>query len=784
MYFRLLSVSMYCAALGLAACGGGVGGGVQKAELERVETERDAAQADAKAARADIAQLTAQAAAKDAELRTARGRATDLEGQLQAAGARATALEAQLKTANDGAAALRTQLAAANARVTGLEGQLKTANDEAAALRTQLATANARVTELEGQLKTANDEAAALRTQLATANARVTTLETEKAALETRLDNETLAFGENIETLRQPRGAKVAATRRMPDAAIAFHEGFDPRGNYSAQTGYTATGGTYTAMTMPRPPGHVEGSPSVLGTDNPATARFPGRGTVFRGGLRATRARADAAYAGATAGVDVGDRILAFHVGGYSRQDRLIIQGRRTDYRYAPSRATGSAAEDGLIRATDDNNMTWKNWDAIPQASFRYYDDERGFSMSFGGTADGALIFGDLEPFAAKGRVEDDLEHDNKITNDIEISFGAPSPDPYGERGYWWLMDTPSPKRDLVRDDDGNPVATTEAEGNYRWMEADGVTPQTNADGDELYVSLAERPIDVRAGVYEAFLSNHAGAAAGPDGTEDTADDVQRYLRYAAYGLFRFIDYNTATPRPGRIHTFHYGFDAFDVDPEGNPTATPSVPPPTEDSIAATFAGKTSGWILMPAYADVTRGVDRLSNCGAAGTTLCESNHIDRMIRLRGDIALTACIGGGGCAGGFATADANKIEGTISGMEYSPGIGAGWTDRQTADVAAAHEIIHGTLNLEGDIDPDGSYEGDARPESTAEPRTDGDGSHPMAEVWDRGGFEGAFYGPRDGLETAGTWWVPGKHYNNDYAGLIGSFGAACTDCGE
>ena len=784
MYFRLLSVSMYCAALGLAACGGGVGGGVQKAELERVEAERDAAQADAKAARADIAQLTAQAAATDAELRTARGRVTELEGQLQAARARATALEAQLKTANDGAAALRTQLAAAGSRATALEAQLKTANDGAAALRTQLAEANARVTGLEERLTTANARVTTLETEKTALETEKAALETRNAALETQLDDETLAFGENIETLRQPRGAKIAATRRMPDAAIAFHEGFDPRGSSSAQTGYTATGGTYTPMEMPRPPGHVEGSPSVLGTDNPATARFPGRGTVFRGGLRATRARADAAYAGATAGVDMGDRILAAHVGGYGRQDRLIIQGRRTDYRFAPSRAANSDAEDGLIRATDDNDVTWKNWDAIPQASFRYYDDERGFSMSFGGTDDGALIFGDLEPFAAKGRVEDDLEHDNKITNDIEISFGAPSPDPYGERGYWWLMDTPSPKRDLVRDDDGNPVTTTEAEGNYRWMEADGVTPKTGAGGDNLYVSLADRPIDVRAGVYEAFLSNHAGAAAGPDGTEDTADDVQRYLRYAAYGLFRFTDYNTATPRPGRIHTFHYGFDAFDVDPEGSPTATPSVPPPTEDSIAATFAGKTSGWILMPAYADVTRGVDRLSNCGAAGTTRCDSNHIDRMIRLRGDIALTACIGGGGCAGGFATADANKIEGAISGMEYSPRIGAGWTDRQTADVAAAHEIIHGTLNLEADIAPDGSYEGDARPESTPEPRTDGNGTYPMAEAWDRGGFEGAFYGPRDDLETAGTWWVPGKHYNNDYAGLIGSFGAACTDCGE
>ena len=784
MYFRPLSVSMYCAVLGLAACGGGVGGGVQKAELERVEAARDAAQADAKAARADIAQLTAQVAATDAELRTARGRVTELEGQLQAARARATALEAQLKTANDGAAALRTQLAAAGSRATALEAQLKTANDGAAALRTQLAEANARVTGLEERLATANARVTTLETEKAALETEKAALETRNAALETQLDDETLAFGENIETLRQPRGAKVAATRRMPDAAIAFHEGFDPRGSSSAQTGYTATGGTYTPMEMPRPPGHVEGSPSVLGTDNPATARFPGRGTVFRGGLRATRARADAAYAGATAGVDMGDRILAAHVGGYGRQDRLIIQGRRTDYRFAPSRAANSDAEDGLIRATDDNDVTWKNWDAIPQASFRYYDDERGFSMSFGGTDDGALIFGDLEPFAAKGRVEDDLEHDNKITNDIEISFGAPSPDPYGERGYWWLMDTPSPKRDLVRDDDGNPVTTTEAEGNYRWMEADGVTPKTGAGGDNLYVSLADRPIDIRAGVYEAFLSNHAGAAAGPDGTEDTADDVQRYLRYAAYGLFRFTDYNTATPRPGRIHTFHYGFDAFDVDPEGSRTATPSVPPPTEDSIAATFAGKTSGWILMPAYADVTRGVDRLSNCGAAGTTRCDSNHIDRMIRLRGDIALTACIGGGGCAGGFATADANKIEGAISGMEYSPRIGAGWTDRQTADVAAAHEIIHGTLNLEADIAPDGSYEGDARPESTPEPRTDGNGTYPMAEAWDRGGFEGAFYGPRDDLETAGTWWVPGKHYNNDYAGLIGSFGAACTDCGE
>ena len=717
------------------------------------------------AAETDVTRLTGDVAAKDAELRTARARATELEGQLAAARGRATELEGQLKTATDGAAALRTQLAAANARADELKGQL--------------AAANARVATLE------REKAA---------------LEREKAALDAQLDIATLLFGENVDRpAARPVGARVERTRRVPVGAdgveIVIHEGYDARAGtgWGEHIKYTATAGAdpYTPREAPPAVVHAEDSPSILGAGNPATTHFPGRGTVFRGELRAPQARADQAYVDANGGT-LGDYIRASAVGGYAAKERLRIQGRRTDDPSAPSVA--GAAEDGLIRAADDADSTWKSSDAIPQMSFRYYDDERGWTMLFGGTGDGALIFGDLEAFAAKGPVGSDLEHDNKVTDDLEISFGAPSPDPYGERGYRWLMDVPSPKRDLVRDDDGDPVTVpiaagaTVPEGHYKWMDADGTNQLTNGDGVPLYVRLRDDPIAGvhGGGAYEAFLSNHAGPDAGTDGIAGTADDEQLYLQYAAYGLFRFLGYDARDLWASRLQTFHYGFDAFDGDP-----ATPDIPADTADPIAATFSGRTAGWILLPANnteeVHTTHGFNGLPHCGDAGNANCPSNWIGDMVRLRGNVALTACIGGNGtCAFGAGADDdveANKVSGAISGLEYATVAGA-WTNRETAVIDRGHRTVHGTINLAGDIGSGGRYNGDATPETEGEPQTNGGGDFPMSYTWGAGEFEGAFYGPQDALETAGTWWTPAAPHIPQYAGMIGSFGAVCTDCAE
>ena len=69
--------------------------------------------------------------------------------------------------------------------------------------------------------------------------------------------------------------------------------------------------------------------------------------------------------------------------------------------------------------------------------------------------------------------------------------------------------------------------------------------PIIGAAGTPMCSSRTVPPEDnPTAGVYEALLTNYAG-------TDD--DDDARYLKYAAYGLFRFIDTNTTQIRPGRI---------------------------------------------------------------------------------------------------------------------------------------------------------------------------------------------------------------------------------------
>ncbi len=743
-----------------------------------IRAELDESQTGLAAARAALAD-------ERAALATARAEATRLAGVV-------TARTGERDTA-------RRDLAAARAEVTRLEGVVAARQRELDARTGDLKDRTAERDKAQRDLAAARADVTRLEGEVTRLEGVVTARTTERDEARRRLDALTLAFGEDVEMPEgNPLGSSVERTRRMAIGGadgvdLSFRVGFDARAgtSWSQQIRYTATGGTYTPRPAPGPVGYTADTPMLFGTETPPQTIFPGRGTVFRGGLRAPRARADSTTA-TRLSVSVGAYILATERGGYAPKERLMIQGRRVES--GPSFDADSAAADGLVRAAGDKARAWRNWDAVPQTSFRY-DPEGGLTMFFGGTADGALIFGDLEPFAAKGGAAGDLDRDNRIVDDIDISFGAPKPDPYGDRGYWWLMETPNPKRDLKRDADGDPVLVgiaageTVPEGHYKWMGANVGDPQETdpVSGNPAYVTLEDDPpAGFVAGTYEAFLSNHAGAAAGADETPGTADDEQRYLRYAAYGLFNFVDYNTSDARPGRFQTFHYGFDAFDEDAG---TATPAVPPVTENSIAATFAGKTSGWVLLPVNRNhldhTTWGEPRGRVCGNAGTAQCTGTFISQLIRLRGDVALTACIGGGGCSG-IAAADANEIEGSISNFEYAPQVGY-WTNRDSGVLDRVARTLHGRIDLAGTISADGAYKGAVTPNTEQERTTqevEGTNMAAMSYTWGEGEFEGAFYGPQDALETAGTWWVPAREHIPEYAGMAGSFGARCTDCGE
>ena len=230
-------------------------------------------------------------------------------------------------------------------------------------------------------------------------------------------------------------------------------------------------------------------------------------------------------------------------------------------------------------------------------------------------------------------------------------------------------------------------------------------------------------------GSYELWLSNYAGADSG------TAGDTHRYLSYAAYGLFK----HNGAGRLGRFSTFHYGLDSFG----------PSNPLPTEaaGSFTGTFKGRTRGFVVT----------------SRAPRSRAGWGFVETLYHLRGDLALTAKIGTTG----------NRVEGTISNLQFAYGNTPGvWT--QSGNAGIPHGLGGRTIELQDTgIGANGAYSG------TASPRPAGSG----LGLFD-GHYEGTFYGPvGTGMEAAGTWWLPVNNSDGGETvdGLVGSFGAVCTD---
>lgn len=289
-------------------------------------------------------------------------------------------------------------------------------------------------------------------------------------------------------------------------------------------------------------------------------------------------------------------------------------------------------------------------------------------------------------------------------------------------------------------------LTSWQGNGDFYWK---GIA---NADESQLsssganYKSTAftqpKTPRDFRdLGTYEVWLSNHIGIDRNleptpgqigtcPDGVRRTAcpeDDVNRYLSYAAYGLFTYkADTETAADaddRQNRVQSMHFGYQAF-ADEDGKRT---------RDISKAISSGTFTGQTLATAIE-------------ASKTTL-----------LRGKVSLTVSIP-------KDSGTAGKVRGTLNGFEE-------WGGTNWKTYTLSVRLDSGTAGTGADIKPDGSYTGVA----TATPNT-GLGSSGV------GVFKGNFYGPRTDadLETAGSWDVgPGSARLDASATkiIVGSFGA-------
>ena len=293
--------------------------------------------------------------------------------------------------------------------------------------------------------------------------------------------------------------------------------------------------------------------------------------------------------------------------------------------------------------------------------------------------------------------------------SDAELSFGAPYADPDGEPNYYWASryglagNQPQPDPE---DSDGRRLANHGALGDLR-----------------------------------VWVSNYGGLDAGA--LADASDDADRYLSYAAYGLFVFTDYIDEYPRPGFLQGWHFGYDAFQDEDDMKTTDVST-------SIAAKFEGRTMGMILHPR-----------SNSVASET----APHVGHFTRLRGDVKLNACIGGGACTGTGIPTGGNRISGSIDNLQaLENGV---WQKYAFLRHAAANHGTHANIAIrlvEGDIAADGSYSGTA--------------DSWQAGQWNQGEYSGALYGPRDKLETAGWWRLEtDSAYQNRHLVAFGSFGA-------
>ena len=301
--------------------------------------------------------------------------------------------------------------------------------------------------------------------------------------------------------------------------------------------------------------------------------------------------------------------------------------------------------------------------------------------------------------------------------DDLTIAFGTPSQSPHGEAAYYWKVRAP-----------------------FTQLQRDTGLPDENNDG---------RPRDL--GTYELWLSHYGGV--DDKGTDTEDDDTHRYLEYAAYGLFTFLDGVVQTPSFLRQHAFAFGYDAFqDADNLKTSDLT--------SSIAATFTGHTMARQL------ITDG--SITHVVITGADV-----------LRGDVTLNACIGGTGCTGTGIPTAANRISGLISGLEELRYDGV-WVPVTNDNIPM----------VEGDIAADGSFAGalDYPRQDANDPATRNTW-HYESGVPGEGGasrYGGNLYGPRDGLEAAGWWYVqPDPRIATDpgvnIGGIIGSFGAKCTE---
>ena len=309
-------------------------------------------------------------------------------------------------------------------------------------------------------------------------------------------------------------------------------------------------------------------------------------------------------------------------------------------------------------------------------------------------------------------------------------------------------------------------------------------------------------------GVYELWLSNQAATVA------TAADDIARddYLRYAAYGLFNFMDRTLVatpqgstpggaddyTPASARLQGLHFGFDT----PTTGTDSIASLRALTVANVGVTYRGRTTALAMITTGAsgtlqDCSSGM--CSDATVTNPTASLRNATESLMRMRGDVTLYACFGAHADACTITGAPSgntppNEIEGQINNFEaLADGVWRATVsgeDFHITDVSLADTHIDATgaygfgVNEAGNTtDPRGRASGNPGGNWGDEGRASAsiaNGHHGHRQRW-YGSWGGQFYGPAtdtDGpAETAGWWRISGDATNNTVHQVVGSFGA-------
>ena len=404
-----------------------------------------------------------------------------------------------------------------------------------------------------------------------------------------------------------------------------------------------------------------------------------------------------------------------------------------------------------------------------------YYDFQRRFDMGddaddwYGRGPDGERGTADDGPGSGKwdgcySRSGATSDCTNWIHDDIMVTFGTPSQPSRGVSAFYWRTRIPFPE---------------------------GTTWETPNIVSKISTHGVPRGPESDLGFYDLWISNFGGVDQGlefDDGTAYPEDDKDRFLKYAAYGVFIYVDQLVSTRTAARQQGFHFGYDTF-ADQDNLRTTDIA----SDDVVEATFQGATT----------------------AIQYLLSNTAHPNRH-ELRGNITLNARIGSG----------ANTISGELTNLERLGSDGA-WTNfnnlvRRTESepnvnrdrlvfAGKDYPLVSKTLVDESRTDADetgdvvSTYANDYKAYGAT---INADGSYeggvylhnwlPDNEVWIEKSWEfdsyransysvfgGTIYGPRDGdfenIETAGYWYLHGDRRVSNWGGIIGSFGAVRTD---